>query len=400
MGADTLLCVSRRKFRSRRAPILLLAAAPSLFSNVTLAANKSWTFNGSSTWSGVSNWQGGLPLATDDVFIISNDSTSRTVTLNVSTPALHSLTIGNTGSGSNTLLQNLNFNLNTASLALGAGATSKGALNQSNGVDTYDSVVSVGDSGSSAGTYTLTGGGAANLGTALAPALLYLGNSSLSSGTFSLLGTAVFNAFGNENIGYRGVGNFLQSGGTHALGSATASAAMDLGVLSGSAGTYSLSGGGRLFAFGVETIGTAGAGNFIQNGGTHNLGSEAVSSSVLYLGFSTLSAGTYALGNGTLNMFGAEVIGNAGVGSFLQSGGTHNLGSATVSSSMFLANQSGGSGTYLLSGSATLNVFGTERIGNFGTGNFVQNGGTHNLGSGTVTTSSMYLGYSVGARGT
>ena len=67
-----------------------------------------------------------------------------------------------------------------------------------------------------------------------------------------------------------------------------------------------------LNVFGSETIGTVGSGTFIQTGGTNNLGS-ATDSSSMTVGYS--SAGIYSLGNGTatstavLNVFGAEVVG-------------------------------------------------------------------------------------------
>ncbi len=204
--------------------------------------------------------------------------------------------------------------------------------------------------------------------------------------------------FGLEAIGNFGTGNFIQSGGTHNLGLATVSFEMALGNNTGSTGTYSLS-VGALNVFGSEYIGNSGTGNFIQSGGTHTLGSAAAAAG-MSVGNGPDAVGTYSLSGGTLNVFGVEAIGYVGTGTFIQSGGLHNLSSATLaSSSMQLGVYLGaGDGTYSLSG-GTLNVFGTEYIGDGGRGNFIQTGGTHNLGSASIS-STIYLGNASGSAGT
>ena len=104
---------------------------------------------------------------------------------------------------------------------------------------------------------------------------------------------------------------------------------MGLGNLSGSTGTYNLS-GGSLAAGGRtslgEYIGYSGSGTFTQNGGSHTVAGD------LILGFLPGSAGAYNLsGAARLSVIGNEYVGNAGSGVFTQSGGNHTVtGTLTI----------------------------------------------------------------------
>jgi hypothetical protein len=70
--------------------------------------------------------------------------------------------------------------------------------------------------------------------------------------------------------------------------------------------------------------------------------------------------GTYALSGGILNVGYDEFIGNDGAGTFIQSGGTHTLGSATLPANMYLgwASYSSVAGYYALSGTGQAIVHG------------------------------------------
>ncbi len=152
----------------------------------------------------------------------------------------------------------------------------------------------------------------------------------------------------------------MQSGGTNSVG------VLYLGFNSGSSGTYTLGGNGRLSAP-WEVVGGFGAGNFTQSGGTNSITNS------LLLGSGSGSSGTYTLsGNGQLTA-GNEFVGESGAGSFTQSSGTN-----TSLSYFYLGYNSGSSGTYILSGSGLL-FAPIEYVGSSGTGNFTQSGGTHDV---------------------
>ena len=93
------------------------------------------------------------------------------------------------------------------------------------------------------------------------PATLNLGYLTGSNGTYNLSGTGTLSTTGNENVGYSGSGTFNQTGGTN-----TASAAFTWGF--SAPGTYNLSGTGAL-SVNNETIGYSSTGTFNQTGGTN-----------------------------------------------------------------------------------------------------------------------------------
>ena len=197
--------------------------------------------------------------------------------------------------------------------------------------------------------------------------------SSAGSGTVKMTAGSLA-TIGNEYIGNTGVGNFVQSGGTHAV---SPNGILYLGYNTGSSGTYNLSGGSLSTA--NETIGVSGSGNFMQSGGTHAV------SSALYLGNDIGSSGMYSL-NGSSLSAANETVGVAGSGSFTQSGGTN-----TISSALDLGSNSSGSGTYLLSGTGKLSRQ-YEYVGASGTGNFIQSGGTN-------SSSELLIGSNSGSSG-
>src|SRR5205814_2103338 len=99
----------------------------------------------------------------------------------------------------------------------------------------------------------------------------------------------------------------------------------------------------------------------------HNLGSETATSTMY---FGPYGSGTYSLGNGSLassavlNVFGYEYIGRYnGTGNFIQTGGTHDLGSGTVASTIYLGYDNGSAGTYSLGGTGSASVYGNVYVG-------------------------------------
>ena len=154
-----------------------------------------------------------------------------------------------------------------------------------------------------------------------------------------------------------------------------------------------------------EYIGTTAAGGILNQSSYTN-----TVTSGLYLGQNSGSSGTYNL-SGTGNLSAAiEYIGHYGTGTFTQSGGTN-----TISYDSYLGFLSGSSGSYTLSGgSLSAN---REHLGYYGTGTFTQSGGintisdyielggmsggsgTYTLNAGSLSTYDEYIGGFAGGGG-
>ena len=141
---------------------------------------------------------------------------------------------------------------------------------------------------------------------------------------------------------------------------------LSLGSSAGS-GTVQIT-AGSLATTGNEYVGDSGLGSFTQSGGTNSVSS----SGVLFLGNTVSSSGAYTLsGNGLLSVQ-SEAIGYNGTGSFTQSGGVH-----TVANGPYLGYNAGSSGSYSMSGGSLFATGGIECVGYSGSGSFTQSGGTH-----------------------
>ncbi len=117
----------------------------------------------------------------------------------------------------------------------------------------------------------------------------------------------------------------------------------------------------------------------VTSGGTINLlgGVTVAGTGVVNLGNGSLTTNDSLSGISGGGLFTANhYVGSSGAGSFSQSGGSN-----TVSGNLYLGNNAGDSGAYLLSGSGLLSVGFTECVGNSGSGNFTQTGGTHSAAS-------------------
>jgi hypothetical protein len=280
--------------------------------------------------------------------------------------------------GTGRLTQSGGTNAATTSLALGYNTGSDGTYELSGTGALTANQVLLGYNGT--GTFVQTGG------TNTVNNRMWMGYNSGSTGSYRLDSGTLASPY--EYIGFYGSGTFTQSGGADTAGSA-----LILGYYDGSNGTYDLGGTGQLFTP-YEYVGSSassgstrytGTGQFTQTGGTNTVGST------LYIGYNPGAGNTYTLNSGTLiapNVY----IGLYGTGTFTQSGGSHSSGTETPSNSIILGHFSGSSGTYQLSGTGTLSAdFLT--IGNAGTGTFRQTGG-----SVTVNTT-LCLGYAENGSG-
>jgi hypothetical protein len=164
---------------------------------------------------------------------------------------------------------------------------------------------------------------------------------------------------------------------------ATESLILGTTYLNGAVNQYVVDGTAALTVNGPEIIGQNGHGEFYQGvaiaGGTHTI--QDSTGNGLELGQNTNSYGVYTLDSGSLNVNGAsnfEIVGNSGSGEFDQSGGTN------ASGTLFVGYQNNSNGTYSLSstGNATFN---TAYVG--GTTSTAATGGVDNLSiqGGTMT---------------
>ena len=237
----------------------------------------------------------------------------------------------------------------------------QGTFNQTGGAHTISGTLTVGTQGAiTNGIFNLSGGSLRALGLTLAQSAYVptspIGIFNQTGGTFTVTST-----------------NSLGIDGLVAIGS------NEISPGSSVSGLYSMS-GGTLNAS-VMTIGQGGNGALVQAGGSIFLSGtgSTIGTSGLVIGsgsafFSRTSSVT--LSGGLLQVTANEYIGVDLASVVNQSGGTN-----SVAGGLYLGYHSGTSavGVYNMSNGATLSVGGSEYVGNAGTGTFNQSGGTHSV---------------------
>jgi hypothetical protein len=196
---------------------------------------------------------------------------------------------------------------------------------------------------------------------------LSLSLENLGSGTTGLL----LPSSNNLQVGTAHFGGAGRAVVTQFAGDVTVNKAMHLaGAASGQA-VYNLH-GGNLTASESGHIGEAGVGTFIHTGGKH-VGAQW---GEIDLGSASGSRGTYHLSDtGEFYPFWLS-IGRSGAATFTQTGNTK------VSAwGIQIATQGGGSGQYELSGTGSVSAY-TEFVGMQGTGTFIHSSGTNSVGGG------------------
>lgn len=141
----------------------------------------------------------------------------------------------------------------------------------------------------------------------------------------------------------RAEGTVTQTGGTVTV---TDRNGMQTGSGYGASGRYELIDG--MLSVQNHFVGYGGLGTFVQSGGTHRAG-------YLGVGYFPDSQGTYSLSGGTLSS-GTEIVGVYSRGGFTHTGGTNDAEALSIGYA------AGGIGSYSLSG-GTLNVTGAVRLG-------------------------------------
>lgn len=293
-----------------------------------------------------------------------------------------------------------------------------GTVNHSGGTNGNSSsatyLISIGHSVGLTGTYNLSGTGVLDTswlyvgnsgtgilnqtgGTVVVPTYLALGESAGGNGSYNLQG-GTLTVSGSELIGsYGGTGSFTQSGGTH-----TASY-IDMALSNSNTGTYNLR-GGTLNANGMS--GGPGISTLRIDGGTLNIASGGgIDVDNLYVG-TTGYSGSYTLSASHHITATNEIIGQGGIGSLTQTGGTQlvtNLSLGTGVNGNGAYNMQGGSLSAatidtMNAGTASFNFTGgTLAVGTF-IGNLTNNGGILAPGASPGTT--MVQGdYTQGATG-
>jgi fibronectin-binding autotransporter adhesin len=411
--------------------ILLVSSARSAHAQVYYIGPDSGNWNTPANWGPLGGPASvGVPIAGDDV-ILGQFSPSRhgdgpiTVTLNTNyTNVLHSLTLDAQNADSVTLVQNnSSFHMNATTEIIGYSSIAN-EYDQSAGVNGVNSLT-IGALHGSSGSYMLSGNsstsfftnGSAIIGDAgsgtfiqsgttassISNGNLILGNQAGSTANYDLQGGTLA-VTGNEYVGYGNRASTSDIADIDVTGGSNGAVLIDVGTQAGSAGTYELSNAATVFSYN-EIIGDAGTGTFTQSGTSSNTlessstvileGVTAPSSAGnLTVGSQAGSNGAYKLEGGALLANGNETIGDAGTGTFTQSGTSTNTikGNLTLGNAESFISESGsvpgGIGAYNLQ-SGTLTVNGNEVVGNAGAGTFTQSGSSSHTIDGNLTLGSQ-----------
>jgi len=305
-----------------------------------------------------------------------------------------------------------------------------GELDNSGGIQTSSSIdgFTLGSQAGSQGTYKLTGTGSLSVagnenvgvfGTGVfqqsgttsntVGGSLYISSGFGGPSSSYTLTDGTLTVSGSEIVGFAAQGSFTQSGGSNSV-----TGGLTLGLLSSSptqfgAGTYTLGGTGALNAGGDVVLGSgagssgtfnyntvsgdaatlsftgsgqnlvvgdAGTGFFNEGSATHTTNLN------LQTRGTTLDIGRSLGGNGTFNLAPGStleddmIVGDAGTGTFNNTGGTNTVGTTLVPANLILGNQATGVGTYNNNDGGNNIVNGNLTVGAAGTG-------TYNLGNAT-----------------
>ncbi len=348
---------------------------------------------GDGTWSST-NWSLNTPpSAGNDVSLVSSPGT---VTYDAPSSTLGQVTIGSTGSSSTTLsIPQGTLTAQTLTVgSQGAGGVSLGTGSLFTGNE-YIGYSGMGTFNQGLPVYAQTGGWSFPDGGLHKADSLYLGGAPggvTGTGTYNL-GAGIL-ITGSEYVGYSGTGTFNQGlpvydqiGGTQSTdGGSNFVNSLFLGGSATGAGTYNL-GAGTLLAD-DEYVGNAGTGTFKQSGGTNSV------ADTITIGSTTTGSGAYSLSGGLLT---ADTIRLVDGGRFTQTGGTldfttfNQSGGTSTLLDLSLGGAAGSAGTYNLD--AGMLFAANEYIGDAGTGRLTQSGGTNQV------TGSLFIGGGTDATG-
>ncbi len=196
-----------------------------------------------------------------------------------------------------------------------------------------------------------------------------------ASGTYNhTSGAVVVNSGGTSYIGVAdgATGTYDQSSGTHTTPQ------MWVGVGTSAIGLYRQRGGVLNVAGGLS-VGRGGEGTFEQISGSAYV-------APLTVGDLISARGSYIMADGYLETSNS-IVGHLGHGTFSQTGGYH-----SVTGALWVADQAGGKGDYVMSGSDSSLRTGNTVVGLNGAGTFMQN-------DGACSATNAYVGFNPGVTG-
>ncbi len=214
---------------------------------------------------------------------------------------------------------------------------------------------------------------------------VYLGDGQLSVNDMQSGMTAGSLWAYSEYVGNTSNGAFAQSAGTNQISKTNLvdNTGLYLGYRAGVSGSYSLS-GQAVLNLPYQYVGYSGSGAFSQVGGTNVTSpSSNAYSGGLYLGHNAGASGSYNLSGAATLAPVNEYVGYSGTGTVVQSGGTNTVYGANRTSEngrLYLAYNAGSSGSYNLGGAAILSAS-SEYVGYYGAGAFIQSGGSNTIGA-------------------
>ena len=211
-------------------------------------------------------------------------------------------------------------------LVLGQNVGATGTYTLTGGVLSSAAGETVGNFG--VGAFDQSGG--TNSTTSGTPIYLGYQNNGTTIGTYYLSGTGALSPGGSEYIGYGAEGDFYQSNGVNTISSPNF---LFIAYSSGVPGSYSLSGTGVLISHAFEFIGYFGHGAFSQSGGVNMVRRRRA----LDIGILAGSNGAYTISGGTTTVSGNVNVGNSangGIGTLEVDGGTLTVGGTLVFSNV------------------------------------------------------------------
>ncbi len=429
-----------RGWTANRRKVAFFLATVGLAAGVPRASAGTWSGGGGNNlWGTALNWDTGwVPIQGEDAGI-PNLNFAATVLLNVTTPWLNYVNVGNVPNCFGEVVQTANVDLNAMALLVGRNGAS-GAYTQTAGNNVISQMVMIGSEGGT-GTYNLNGGslsagsvavgrsgtghvnqsnstltvdgtlavengvfdhqsGTTTTGAEFSVLAVFAdqvwrggiyrgGVGSLAIGTANILNGVQWIAapeaaqrprtsFGTLNIGDMAVGYGGAFVVNHVGSRAVVCGDIIVGAQGGT-GTWNLSGTGEVYARDLH-VGGDGAGTFVQDGA----GTTVNARSLYMAAAATGGPSTYTLQSGQLTIGEISIIGNLGNATFTQNGGTHSSGQITLGA------ESGSVGNYNLSG-------GEISVGGFIVG--LSGGSMVQQNGGTVVATDLILGHDCASTG-
>jgi hypothetical protein len=369
------------------------------------------TSGGNADWNNSSNWtdgtHGGIPgssVYADSATINAEGYISPQVTLDYS-PYLGSLSIGGGTFGGGTVTQNTATTLTNVGLTeIGSG----GNYDISAGVADFNGGLIVGAFIGGTGNFLQTGGAVGvGAGLAIGTSTVTSGNYTLNSGTLTVSGQSTEFYPAVASIGFDGgpiysTATFSQNGGTF---NALVIKVSTSGTLNLTAGTINAQNPYYANGGNPEQI----TGTFEQTGGLNSItGNLDLASQFAYDGTYSLSSsgalsasgniligdagtGTFTQSGGTSSSGGDEIVGATGLGTLNISAGTHTVGTSAAPANLHLAQSANSYGALNVSG-GTLQVYGSQYIGESSSAAVTVSGGVL-IDGGPSNGSNIYIGY-------